>query len=109
MLKLPSAYFFSCFSNSVDCRGGSQKVELRLSRKKKNQILQTGDQRKTAQKVGRFQGLKKHTRRKSPDPLICMRYKRNYQTTFCRKPELQKCPQRRVMANLAKTLKSAIL
>ena len=46
--------------------------------------------------------------RKSQNLLISIRYERNHRTTFCRKPGLQKCPQRRAMANLAKTLKSAI-
>ena len=41
--------------------------------------------------------------------LISMRIKCNHRRTFCRKPRLQKCPQSRVLANLAKTPKSAIL
>ena len=40
--------------------------------------------------------------------LISMRLKRNHRKTFWRKPRLRKCPQIPVMANLAKTPKSAI-
>ena len=46
--------------------------------------------------------------RKSGDPLISMRLKCNHRRTFWRKPRLQRCPQRWVLANLAKTPKSAI-
>ena len=52
----------------------------------------------------------KSPRRKSGyRPLISIRLKSNHsESNFCRKPRLQKCPQVRVMTNLAKTPKSAI-
>ena len=50
----------------------------------------------------------KSPRRKSAYLVISMRLKSNHRGAFWRKPRLQKCPQIRVIANFAKTPKSAI-
>ena len=47
----------------------------------------------------------KTPRSKSHRPLISMRLKCNHWITFCLKPQLEKCPQFRAMANFAKTPK----
>ena len=53
-------------------------------------------------------GAPKSPRRKSGYPLISIRLKSNLRRAIWCKPRLQKCPQVRVMTNLAKTPKSAI-
>ena len=53
-------------------------------------------------------GAPKSPQRKSNYLLVSMRLKSNLRTVIWRKPRLQKCPQVRVMINLAKTPKSAI-
>ena len=53
-------------------------------------------------------GAPKSPQRKSGYPLISIRLKSNLRRAIWCKPRLQKCPQVRVMTNLAKTPKSAI-
>ena len=53
-------------------------------------------------------GAPKSPQRKSDYLLVSMRLKSNLRRVIWRKPRLQKCPQVRVMTNLAKTPKSAI-
>ena len=67
-----------------------------------------GGPRENRSKSGPNSAAWKTLRRKSGDLLISMRLKCNHRTTFWRKPRLKMCSQSRVLANLAKTPKSAI-
>ena len=53
-------------------------------------------------------GAPKSPHRKSDYLQVSMRFKSNLRRAIWRKPRFQKCPQVRVMINLAKTPKSAI-
>ena len=61
-----------------------------------------------SQKKRPTSGAPKSLRRKRRYLLINIRLKCNHRRTFWRKPRLQKCSQCRVLADLAKTPKSAI-
>ena len=67
-----------------------------------------GQPRENRSKSGPTSAAWKTLPNKLSDPLIDMRWEYNYRRTFWRKPRLQSCPQSRVLANLAKTPKSAI-
>ena len=67
-----------------------------------------GGPRENCPKSRSISGARKSPRRESRDLLISMHLKRNHRSTFWRKPRLQKCRQCRVLANLAKSPKSAI-
>ena len=67
-----------------------------------------GGARKNCPKSRSTSGARKSPRRESRDLLISMDLKRNHRKTLWRKPRLQKCPQCRALANLAKSPKSAI-
>ena len=67
-----------------------------------------GGPRENRWKSGPTSAARKTLRRKYGDLLIAMRLKCNHRKTFWRKPRLKKCSQSRVLANLAKTPKSAI-
>ena len=67
-----------------------------------------GGPRKNRKKRKPTSGARKYPRRKRRYVLINVRLKCNHRRTSWRKPRLQKCSQCRVLANLAKTPKSAI-
>ena len=67
-----------------------------------------GEPRENGWKSRPTLGAPNSPRRRSGYLLISMRLKSNLRTAIWRKPRLQKCPQVRVMTNLAKTPKSAI-
>ena len=67
-----------------------------------------GGPRENRSKSGPSLAAPETLRRKSGDLLTSIRLKCNYRKTFWRKPRVQRCPQSRVLANLAKTPKSAI-
>ena len=67
-----------------------------------------GGPRENRSKSGPTSAAWKTLASKLSDLLIDMRWEYNHRRTFWRKPRLQSCPQSRVLANLAKTPKSAI-
>ena len=67
-----------------------------------------GGPRENRKKKRPTSGARKSPRRKRRYLLINIRFKCNHRRTFWSKPRLQKCSQCRVLADLAKTPKSAI-
>ena len=100
---------FAAIGASISARNEEQwKIWQRHLNCPFSRILPKGDQGKIAQKSRPTWGAPKTPLHKSHYLLKSMVFKRNCWNTFYRKPRLQNCPQRRTMANLAKTSKSAI-
>ena len=108
-LKWKHSTTFCCKLRLQKCP--QSRVMTNLARTPKSAIFwdfAKGGPRQNAQKSRPTIGASKTPWRKWHHLLISMHLKCKHSTTFCCKLRLHKCPQSRVMTNLARTPKSAI-